>query len=668
MCKRIIILYIILFSPLWGIAYSQGQKIAKVDSLTLAYYNRCLKKIADPIVLSMADTLYRMAQNDSDKRMQAVALCTKLDYYYYNKDEEHQYDSIVTWTQRVQHFAKATAQPKYYFFVWGFRLINYHLIRKEYNIALAEAQKMLKEAQAEDYKEGIADCYSVLYNIYTAKGLYEQAFEAGLAEIEFFENHNLERYNIALRYTSVGTYLSDEGKFEEAETYFEKAEKQVHSPYHRVHVMLHRVRNYILSNQLNQAHKILTETQQIFASDESLSFHKEILHRSEVSYFMATKEYFKALQALELWEEAVKLRQMKASLSELYQTKADIYWQMNKKAEAAGVYRQLIEITKAEKAQNEEIATAEIATLLNIQKLNDENKKLEELTKEKQLHHNWSIIILLSILLLIVISFLYHQHRLNVRLKKSRDKLDEKNRTLLQAEEELRQAKEVAEQNSRMKDIFIQNISHEIRTPLNSIVGFSTILSEICQSQDVRVYADTIEKNSQLLLQMINDIIELSDLDRGSNKLNVNPVDINQCASLAVEETLPYLAEGVELSYSPLDGNPLVNTDKQLIMQVLRNLLNNAAKFTQSGNITLVIKRDDEKNEYQFIITDTGIGIPKDKREKVFDRFTKLDEFSQGTGLGLSICRLSAEKLGGSLIIDEEYTAGTRFIFGIPQK
>lgn len=666
MYKKIAIACTILLAVTTETASSQNQRIAKVDSTTMAYYQQCLKVLSDPIVLHMADTLYCMAQENEDKRMQAVALCTKLDHYYYNNEMEHQRDSIIKWTEQVQQFAKATDQPKYYYFVWGARLINHYLYKKEYNTALLEAEKMLKEAQEEDYKEGIADCYSVLANIYTAKGLNQQSIEFSYKEVEFFEKHGLDRYNISIKYGIIAEDLLRKGEFEEAEKYFAKGEKHANTPFHEVYIQLGRVRTLIGNGDLQAAKKILAEVQQAYATTPYLEGRQEILHRTEVIYYTATKEFDKAVAALNNWEEVIRKRQLDALKPAFYQIKGDLYRDIGQTKEASESYREYINITQEERLQNEKIATAEIATLLNIQKLNTEKKELEELTKERQLHYTVIVIILLSAILVIVISFLIRQRRLNRRLKRSRDALNKKNIVLLKAEEELRQAKDAAEGNCKMKDVFIQNISHEIRTPLNSIVGFTTILSEACPKEEVSSYVETIEKNSQLLLQMINDIIEISDLDRGVKKVRYKPVSINQCGDLAIEEARPLLSEGVELSFTSLAGDPLVNTDEQLVMQVLRHLLGNAAKFTTSGGINLITKVDKKKNEVRFIVTDTGIGIPLQEQEHIFERFVKLNEFSQGAGLGLSISRLSAERLGGYLILDNDYTQGTRFVFGIP--
>lgn len=649
-----------------GTVSSQNQKIAEVDSTTMAYYQQCLKMMSNPIVISMADTLFDMALMTGDQRMQAVALCTKLDHYYYNSNMEHQQDSIIAWTKRIQHFAKETNQPKYYYFVWGGRLINHYLFRKEYNIALLEAEKMLKEAQEEDYKEGIADCYTTMANIYSAKGFEPQVFEYTLKEIELFEKYNLERYSISLKYGGAAEHFARNGKLAEAEEYLAKGENNANTPYQKAFIKLSRVKCYITAGNLQAAGRILVEAQHIYATNPSLEVRDEALRRAEIDYYCAIKEYDKALTALAAWEKTIQQRQMDVVMIYYYKTKGEIYWEMGRKAEAAEAYRSYIELTQKEKQENEEITTAEIATLLSVHKLSAENRELEKLTKERQLQYTTIIIILLSTILLIVIYFLYRQRRFNRKLQKSRDTLNEKNMILLKAEEELRQAKELAERNSEMKDIFIQNISHEIRTPLNSIVGFTTILSEACPTEEVKSYADTIEKNSQLLLQMINDIIEISDLDRGTREIKFSPVSINECGDQAIEEIRPFLANEVELSFTTVYGDPVVNTDKQLVMQVLNHLLSNAAKFTRTGGISLMVKVDKKKQEVRFMVTDSGIGIPADKQEYIFERFVKLNEFSQGTGLGLSICRLSAEKLNGYLVINKEYTLGTQFVFGIP--
>lgn len=665
MYKKIALLCTVLLL-VTGSVSSKNKKIAEVDSTTMAYYQQCLKMLSNPIVISMADTLFQMASNNGDQRMEAVALCTKLDHYYYNSSMEHQRDSIVAWTKRVQRFARQTNQPKYYYFVWGSRLITHYLFRKEYNIALLEAEKMLKEAQKEDYKEGIASCYTTLANIYTAKGLTSQVYEFNLKEVQLFEKYNLENYNITTAYGNVAKYLAQKGELEEAEKYLTKGEEHANTPFQEAIIKISRVNCYIQNKKLQPAGKILAEAQQIFATTPSIAARDEALRMVEVSYYSATKEYNKALIALAAWEKNIETRKKETSLRNFYHVKGNLYWEMDQLKEATEAYHRYIELTQKESQENEEITTAEIATLLSLQKLTTENKELEKLTKERQLQYTVIIIMLLSAMLLIVVYFLYRQRRLNRKLQKSRDTLNEKNAILLKAEEELRKAKELAEKNSEMKDVFIQNISHEIRTPLNAIVGFTTILSEACPTEEVKSYADTIEKNSELLLQMINDIIEVSDLDRGAREIKPSLVSLNECGDRAIEEVRPLLSNEVELSFTSVSGDPVVNTDKQLVMQVLNHLLSNAAKFTRTGSISLMIRVDKNKKEVRFIVTDSGIGIPADKQERIFERFVKLNEFSQGTGLGLSICRLSAEKLNGYLIINKEYTLGTQFIFGIP--
>lgn len=645
--------------------FSQKQQIAEVDSVVMAYYKKCLGEIRNPVVLSMADTLYQMAGDDGDKRMQAVALCTKIDYYFYSQGEDRK-DSLFAWVERVQDFARKTNQPKYYYFVWGQRLIAYHLTQGEYNIALLEAEKMLKEAEQDDYREAIAECYACIANVFSAKNLLDKELEFTLKEIELFEKYNLERYNISTKYSTAAKMLVEKGEYAQVEEYIRKALEEVQSPLHQLYADLARVRFELGKGNFGECARLLNEIRQMIDNNQLLTIYKHHLYNMETDYYLVTQQYQKALEAWENNINATKGRGQDFIASRNILVKGKIYWAMGQKELAADVFKEYIELLEEEKTKNEEITTAEFSALLNLQKLSAEKNELEEKVREDQLRHTQTILVLLVVLLFIVVFFFMRQRKLNAQLRKSRDTLDEKNRVLLRAEEELRTAKEAAEESSRMKTVFIQNMSHEIRTPLNSIVGFSTILSEMFseESEDIKLFSDTIEKNSQLLLKMINDILVISDLDRDNLFVEYTAVNINNCCYRAVEMTEPLLHRGVALLFEPESDDLVIDSNEDLLIQILSNLLSNAAKFTDSGSIALKLNREYQK--LRFIITDTGIGIPVNKQEYVFERFAKLNDFSQGTGLGLPICRLAAEKLGGSLIIDKDYTEGTRFILEIP--
>ena len=233
--------------------------------------------------------------------------------------------------------------------------------------------------------------------------------------------------------------------------------------------------------------------------------------------------------------------------------------------------------------------------------------------------------------------------------------------------EELLVAKEKAEESNRLKTAFLANMSHEIRTPLNAIVGFSSVLvSDDSSPAEKELYCDIIQKNSDLLLHLINDILDISRMESGKIKFVWEECDVVELCQTALS-TAEYgrKTSALFLFETPV-ASLVIKTDAQRLKQVLINLLSNAAKFTPSGSIKLAIAIDKQHQQLELSVSDTGCGIPSDKSDRVFERFEKLNEYSQGTGLGLAISRLIVENLGGKIWVDKDYTEGARFVFTHP--
>lgn len=233
--------------------------------------------------------------------------------------------------------------------------------------------------------------------------------------------------------------------------------------------------------------------------------------------------------------------------------------------------------------------------------------------------------------------------------------------------EELLVAKEKAEESNRLKTAFLANMSHEIRTPLNAIVGFSSVLvSDDSSPAEKAQYCDIIQKNSDLLLHLINDILDISRMESGKIKFVWEECDVVELCQTALS-TAEYgrKTSALFLFETPV-ASLVIKTDAQRLKQVLINLLSNAAKFTPSGSIKLAIAIDKQHQQLELSVSDTGCGIPSDKSDRVFERFEKLNEYSQGTGLGLAISRLIIENLGGKIWVDKDYTEGARFVFTHP--
>jgi signal transduction histidine kinase len=275
---------------------------------------------------------------------------------------------------------------------------------------------------------------------------------------------------------------------------------------------------------------------------------------------------------------------------------------------------------------------------------------------EQYKYHIWSVGAVLLVLLgglFVSLYFYYHTKKLKDELEVS--------------EGALREAKERAEESSRLKSAFLANMSHEIRTPLNAIVGFSDVLSAGGASEEEqRGYFEIIKTNSDLLLRLINDILDVSRLEADRVSLSLESCNVVQICQQVVASVAQARRSTNQFLFDCNREAVEMRTDVQRLQQVVINLLSNADKFTKEGTITLKLELDTAGNAAVFSVTDTGCGIPLDKQKRVFERFEKLNEYVQGTGLGLSICKLTVEKWGGEIWIDPAYTDGARFIFTHP--
>ncbi|WP_321517964.1 ABC transporter substrate binding protein [uncultured Bacteroides sp.] len=234
-----------------------------------------------------------------------------------------------------------------------------------------------------------------------------------------------------------------------------------------------------------------------------------------------------------------------------------------------------------------------------------------------------------------------------------------------QEEQLLLEAKEKAEESNRLKSAFLANMSHEIRTPLNAIVGFSRILAEISGGETESQFASIIESNNDMLLQLINDILDLSKIEAGTLEFVYSDVDINMLFD-EIEQSSAMKIDQSDVKIKFENKLPLcvIHTERNRLTQVVSNFISNSIKFTKQGSITFGYTLSDKK--LRFYVKDTGCGIPNDKQSTVFDRFIKLNSFAQGTGLGLSICASIVNKLGGEIGVVSEEGTGSTFWFTIP--
>lgn len=663
-CILIPLLFLLFLLP--STLYAQKEaELFDVDTTLYNYYQKCKNNTDNASVLMMCDTLYKMAAQHSDLRMQAVALSTKMDYYYYAKN----LDSIKAHVRYVMDFAKKTNQPKYYYFAWGKRLIVYYINQGLYTMALFESEKMLKEAQADKDMAGISTCYNALSTIYTAKLQREQAFKYQMEQALLIEKYKLDDYNESMVYLSISSYMSDKDNSEEAFKWLQKAEEEAKNSSHEFYVMLEYMHYYLCVDNVTLAKKYMDDALQMYSSDKSLKRLLVSLLSNQVTYYRHTKQYAKALSTLRLQQKEEVKRDRLVFSRQRIKTMGDLHWLMNNKDSAAAYYLEYLTVDDSVRIAEDQKTAGEFAMLLNVEKLNAENSELILNANLQQLRSRKTIIILLVLVLAVAFILLYRENRHNKKLQQSENLLLHKNIDLRTSESELRVAKEMAEAASHMKTTFIQNMSHEIRTPLNSIVGFSQVLAALVENNvEAKEYSSIIETNSHNLLKLVSDVLAVSTYDSADNHFEIETINVNMLCETNVDLIRSSLKEGVVIEYVGDNDNDsyMILSNETGFSLILNNLLLNAAKFTQQGRITLAYKMLREDNKMILTVTDTGCGIPYEHHQKVFDRFVKMNDFSQGTGLGLALCKIVASKLNGEIHIDSTYTSGARFVLTLP--
>lgn len=326
----------------------------------------------------------------------------------------------------------------------------------------------------------------------------------------------------------------------------------------------------------------------------------------------------------------------------------------------------------------------ELQVIYEVNEMKTQNENLQEQSHESRNRTLHTYIIICAIVVIILLIFVLILWRINHRnrqlaskLKLANEALNKESKSLREARVELETARDNARNADALKTDFITNMSHEVTVPLQAIQEYATMIVENADDSKkkyISTFADRLAFNCELVNTIINDVLQLSELSNSTLKIKEKPYDIQPICETAIDAVAPRVADGVTLKMRPEDSGtdlPAVDdfvllTDRHRLIQILVNLLSNAAKFTTDGEIVLTYGRSSDRTQAIFTVTDTGKGIDPRYQHLIFDRFTKLDNTVPGAGLGLTISRMLAELLGGSLILDSAYTLGARFILTLP--
>lgn len=572
-------------------------------------------------------------------------------------DDSISIDSVITWSEQLLPTQQSNEDRTTYFLL-QLQLANAYTLRGDISLATNRAQLMYEEAKATDYQFGmvvanqaIGDAYNTIANM-GDKAL--ESYQDALTELSNISGQHPYRAQLLLKMSNV---LQRKGRLEEAEKILEELEKILYQEpdYPTDFFFCIEKTNFAISHgHLSQDY--LDEANiWLHKMDSIYQLHPEKFYRFHLDY--TTAAYYRAMGNWDkqYWKQALDIySKLQAEYSG---NKRSTYyrWTSLEKIYLCKIQGMAMEACRIYQELYPPIDT--LASQNYIRQINTIKAKYQVDKIETASNNEYNKIItsiLVGTMALVTLFVL-----LAILLKRQREKVK-------LSIQKLATSRINAENAMRAKSVFLSNMSHEIRTPLNALSGFSSLLTEEGLDDETRRQCnEVIQQNSELLLKLINDVIDLSSLEFGKLQFCIAQHDaVSICKNVIdtvnkVKQTQAELTFTTELEEMPIE------TDDSRLQQVLINLLINATKFTPQGSI--VLKLEKETNDtVLFTVTDTGCGIPKDRQTNIFQRFEKLNENVQGSGLGLSICQLIIEHIGGQIWIDSEYTEGSRFCFTHP--
>ena len=572
-------------------------------------------------------------------------------------DDSISIDSVIAWSEQLLPTQQSNEDRTTYFLL-QLQLANAYTLRGDISLATNRAQLMYEEAKATDYQFGmvvanqaIGDAYNTIANM-GDKAL--ESYQDALTELSNISDQHPYRAQLLLKMSNV---LQRKGRLEEAEKILEELEKILYQEpdYPTDFFFCIEKTNFAISHgHLSQDY--LDEANiWLHKMDSIYQLHPEKFYRFHLDY--TTAAYYRAMGNWDkqYWKQALDIySKLQAEYSG---NKRSTYyrWTSLEKIYLCKIQGMAMEACRIYQELYPPIDT--LASQSYIRQINTIKAKYQVDKAETASNNEYNKIItsiLVGTMALVTLFVL-----LAILLKRQREKVK-------LSTQKLATSRINAENAMRAKSVFLSNMSHEIRTPLNALSGFSSLLTEEGLDDETRRQCnEVIQQNSELLLKLINDVIDLSSLEFGKLQFCIAQHDaVSICRNVIdtvnkVKQTQAELTFTTELEEMPIE------TDDSRLQQVLINLLINATKFTPQGSIVLKLEKETDDTAL-FTVTDTGCGIPKDKQANIFQRFEKLNENAQGSGLGLSICQLIIEHIGGQIWIDSEYAEGSRFCFTHP--
>lgn len=560
-------------------------------------------------------------------------------------------DSIISWTDELAPTLKSPKTEEAYFtlVLWE---VNAYIMRGDLSLAIDRARLMYEYAKDIKSNFGIALSNQAIGQAYSASNIQDKALSSYMDALRYLPENNPQTYRLLVK---ISTQLQQMNRLEEAMEYVEKLNPLLEqNPEHplAIPILIENATYYISSGDQDTALQYLHQADSIYKNHTH-----EIAHEFSINYYTAAcyralaADYHdkeKADEALALYNQLLEVvSNNKRSLEYRWicAEKIYLYKLLGHFDEACQIYKELYSVTDT-------LASKSYIRQINALKA---TYQVDEIELENKAQQNKMVVVLIFIGL----GLLTFISMLAIWLRRQK-------KVVVMSTETLEQLRHNAENATRAKSIFLSNMSHEIRTPLNALSGFSALLTEEGLDDSTRRQCtDIIQQNSELLLKLINDVIDLSSLEFGKMQFSIAEHDaVATCRN--VTDTVGKVKQTqAELLFETSLEELYIETDDSRLQQVLINLLINATKFTPDGSITLKLEKQSEKMAL-FSVTDTGCGIPKEKQASIFQRFEKLDENAQGSGLGLSICQLIIEHIGGKIWIDPDYTGGSRFVFTYP--